>query len=282
MNETSVTVSEAPDHPSLKGRHNMHNRLRFLRLARGLTQMELGNACSVTGASVGNWELGKSTPSTQQVKRMADELTVHPDWLLYGTGALAPEAAIKLADVIDMDTKKKMNGVIKKQVRKEYAIKLGDRLREAREKAGVNQVELADIVECSSSHISALEKGKVDNPSVPLLRKIADTLDTTVSKLMDEGCDEGETTEGPSDPGLTVTFETSPEPQMDFTTVARYETRPESLVVPPTADPSRERKLLELDMMKTYLAAARRRLALAQNEVDELLDKTLKLTEELS
>jgi transcriptional regulator with XRE-family HTH domain len=46
--------------------------LRALRKERGLTQAQLGTEVGVTGSAVGQWEQGRTTPSWQQLQKLAE------------------------------------------------------------------------------------------------------------------------------------------------------------------------------------------------------------------
>jgi transcriptional regulator with XRE-family HTH domain len=63
--------------------------------------------------------------------------------------------------------------------------RMGDRIRRRRENRGLRVSELADMVGVSSSLISQIERGKAF-PSILTLKKIADTLHTTVGDLLGE------------------------------------------------------------------------------------------------
>jgi len=59
---------------------------------------------------------------------------------------------------------------------------VNNRVREYREKLGLNQTELAENCKVSRQTIHAIEKGLI-NPSVILALRIAHVLKTTVEKL---------------------------------------------------------------------------------------------------
>lgn len=65
-----------------------------------------------------------------------------------------------------------------------------DRLRELRKRAGFNQESLAVILDIRQGHISNMEKGG-DVPSVPLLIKLAKSLDTSTDYLLGLTDDDG-------------------------------------------------------------------------------------------
>lgn len=64
------------------------------------------------------------------------------------------------------------------------ANELGSRLRELRESVGLSQWQLAHELKTQSNRISDWETGK-HTPTVPLLIRIADNYDITVSELLD-------------------------------------------------------------------------------------------------
>lgn len=66
----------------------------------------------------------------------------------------------------------------------------GLRVRELRERRGLTLVQLAQLVGSSATHLSAIETGKVTNPGIELVHRIAAALDTSVqigSKSVDTG-----------------------------------------------------------------------------------------------
>lgn len=56
------------------------------------------------------------------------------------------------------------------------------RIKELREKAGLTQEDLAEKVEVTSQYISMIEN-EHKLPSIPLLKKIATVLNTTIKNL---------------------------------------------------------------------------------------------------
>lgn len=57
-------------------------------------------------------------------------------------------------------------------------------LQDIRKAKGITQQELADSANVPQSYICALEKGRKKNPSVWVVVKIAQTLDTTVDEIV--------------------------------------------------------------------------------------------------
>ena len=56
--------------------------LKGLRKQKGVTQIQLANALGVSPGNVGDWETGKSCPSYQALKGLADFFEVSADVLL--------------------------------------------------------------------------------------------------------------------------------------------------------------------------------------------------------
>ncbi len=64
----------------------------------------------------------------------------------------------------------------------EFAIKLGERIRELRKIKGISQLELAYDMDMSMNTISGIELGKI-SPKIETLRKIASKLDIEIGEL---------------------------------------------------------------------------------------------------
>lgn len=56
-------------------------RLKELRLKKGLTQTELGEKVGVKQNTFTNWENGKREPNFENLVKLADLLDVSLDWL---------------------------------------------------------------------------------------------------------------------------------------------------------------------------------------------------------
>lgn len=77
------------------------DRVKELRKALGLTQIEFGKRISASGATVSTTESGKTTPDNQTLNLICREYGVNLDYLLHGTGPMfAPKEATAL-DRID-------------------------------------------------------------------------------------------------------------------------------------------------------------------------------------
>lgn len=56
-------------------------RLKELRLKKGLTQQQIADEIGVNRGSYSNWEKGKREPSFENLIKLADLLEVSLDWL---------------------------------------------------------------------------------------------------------------------------------------------------------------------------------------------------------
>jgi transcriptional regulator with XRE-family HTH domain len=59
------------------------------------------------------------------------------------------------------------------------------RLREERQKAGLSLARLAEVSGISRTYLLKLEKDEASNPSLEVLRRLADALDITVADLLE-------------------------------------------------------------------------------------------------
>ena len=60
----------------------LSEQIKLLRLARGINQVELADALSVTKQSVSNWENNNIQPSIEILIKLADFFKVSTDYLL--------------------------------------------------------------------------------------------------------------------------------------------------------------------------------------------------------
>jgi transcriptional regulator with XRE-family HTH domain len=70
-------------------------RIRELRRARGLSQLELAAACNVSRSAVAQWETDRSGQLRENISRIADALGSSVEHLLHGsTAATGDELAM--------------------------------------------------------------------------------------------------------------------------------------------------------------------------------------------
>lgn len=60
----------------------IYERLRQLRLARGITQVELAEICGVDHVDICRWELNMHIPSLSNIVTMADYFDVDLDYFV--------------------------------------------------------------------------------------------------------------------------------------------------------------------------------------------------------
>ena len=60
----------------------LSSRIREIRMAKKISQVELAKRLGVTKQSVSNWENDNIQPSIEMLSRIADVLTVSTDYLL--------------------------------------------------------------------------------------------------------------------------------------------------------------------------------------------------------
>ena len=60
----------------------LEHRIRELRIARGLSQVELAKQLGVSKQSLSNWENDNIQPSIEMLERLANCLSVSTDYLL--------------------------------------------------------------------------------------------------------------------------------------------------------------------------------------------------------
>lgn len=60
----------------------LNQRIRLLRRARNMSQVELANRLGVTKQSVSNWENDNIQPSVEMLMKLADVFSVSTDYML--------------------------------------------------------------------------------------------------------------------------------------------------------------------------------------------------------
>lgn len=74
---------------------SMGDRIKQLRIARGMTQAELAKVCGVTKSAVSQWERGSTANiRLQPFLRLLEALGTDPQYLIWGRDRAAP-ASIK-------------------------------------------------------------------------------------------------------------------------------------------------------------------------------------------
>lgn len=107
----------------------MGMRIKELRLALGLSQKQVGRALRITPQAVQKYETAHIQMTVNRLFALADVLGVSPAFLIEDSYEGQPEA------------------------------QAGNNLREFRERSGLTQAALGDIVDTSGQNISLLERG---------------------------------------------------------------------------------------------------------------------------
>jgi len=63
-------------------------RIKLARKQKGLTQLELSDLVGVTKGACGQWEVGMTTPTVENLSRLATILDVNFEWLATGRGEM--------------------------------------------------------------------------------------------------------------------------------------------------------------------------------------------------
>lgn len=147
--------------------HQFGNKLRYLRLQYGVTQVELAQELAVARQShVSLLERGQRAPSLELVIRVADRFCVAIDYLLRDT---IPEEHIITVD---------------QPAQQQLPDLFGRKLKYLRIQRGITQAELAGLLSLrTQSHISLLETGRSE-PSIELVLMLTDIFGVTTDYLL--------------------------------------------------------------------------------------------------
>jgi len=63
-----------------------NERIAAARLAKGLTQTQLGERVNSTQSTIAKYETGERQPSFAKIERIAKETDTTPEWLAFGVG----------------------------------------------------------------------------------------------------------------------------------------------------------------------------------------------------
>ncbi len=76
----------------------LSERIRQLRLAKGLTLQQVGDAFGISRSSVSAWESGVAKPDGSKLVRLAELLDTQLDYLLAASPSLAQESLMLVSD----------------------------------------------------------------------------------------------------------------------------------------------------------------------------------------
>jgi len=69
---------------------DMAQRIRLARKQKGLTQLQLAALVGVSKGACGQWEVGMTSPTVENLSRLANILEVNFEWLATGRGDITP------------------------------------------------------------------------------------------------------------------------------------------------------------------------------------------------
>lgn len=75
----------------------MGNRIRRRRKQLDMSQRELARRCKLDSVTMWRYEMGRMSPSTKSLQRIAKVLGVTTDWLLSGRAPMQGRTQIALA-----------------------------------------------------------------------------------------------------------------------------------------------------------------------------------------
>lgn len=94
----------------------MKDRIKQIRKALNLTQVEFGNRLGVKGNTITNYETGLRTPSNSVILSICKEFNINEEWLRTGEGEMftlqEDEEAAYVAELLD-DTDNPLYDLIK-------------------------------------------------------------------------------------------------------------------------------------------------------------------------
>ena len=127
-------------------------RIRALRTEQGLTQKQLGERCGMSDAEIRKFESDRGSPTVRSLQRIANALGSSVAFLVDEHGASRETTT-------------------------------GQRIRMARERAGMKQRDLADKLGVSYVNVSQWERD-TRNPKYSTLQKISDAVGISVTFLL--------------------------------------------------------------------------------------------------
>ena len=142
-----------------------HEKLKMLRKKQGFTQKELARLLGTVQGVYSKWERGVYEPDYENLSMLACIFDVSIDFLL--------------SDYIEISKDKYL------RMQESYLIisnVFPQRLKELRQKKGLTQQEIADLVHVNRVTYTNWEKGKRE-PNFEIVIKLADLLEVSVDWL---------------------------------------------------------------------------------------------------
>lgn len=76
----------------------MENRIKTVRVSRGMNQADMADLIGVTVASISAYETGIRNPSNTTISVLCDKLGINEDWLRTGSGPMLRETPQTIID----------------------------------------------------------------------------------------------------------------------------------------------------------------------------------------
>lgn len=96
------------------------NKIKELRLKKGLTQQQMANALGTVQTTYSGWEKDKREPSYEVLKQIANYLKVPIDYLLENDTYMSETKITKLERMLDKEQKEKLYDMCKIMFPTEY------------------------------------------------------------------------------------------------------------------------------------------------------------------
>lgn len=100
---------------------NIGDKIRELRIRKGMTQQELADIMGITYTSVSYWESGKSKPDIFQIKKLSEYFHVTTDYIYGLTDENIKEdvqmrTLFRKASDLSDEKKEKLNSILKASI----------------------------------------------------------------------------------------------------------------------------------------------------------------------
>ena len=142
-----------------------HEKLKMLRKKQGFTQKELARLLGTVQGVYSKWERGVYEPDYENLSMLACIFDVSIDFLLSDYIEISKDKYLRIIE----------NYLIISNV-------FPQRLKELRQKKGLTQQEIADLVHVNRVTYTNWEKGKRE-PNFEIVIKLADLLEVSVDWL---------------------------------------------------------------------------------------------------
>lgn len=103
----------------MKGRQIMYEIFEQLLQKYGVTAYKVSKETGITQSTLSDWKRGRSTPKTENMKKIADYFGVSVEYLMTGKDE-AKEKASELTARDERDIKKDLDSLRKKLINKEF------------------------------------------------------------------------------------------------------------------------------------------------------------------